>query len=58
MYFIQQKQSGNELPLNLTPQMVPPTLRPKPLIGIDSHALVRLDFKILIFNSYLIFTLN
>ncbi len=52
MYFITQKQSGNELPLNLTPQMVPPTLRPKPLIGIDSHALVCLDLKILIFNNY------
>jgi hypothetical protein len=58
MYFIQQKQSGNELPLNLTPQMVPPTLRPKPLIGIDSHALVCLDLKILIFNNYSILTLN
>ncbi|CAG2162616.1 unnamed protein product [Oppiella nova] len=35
MYFVAQKQMGLELPQNLSPDMIPPTLRPKP-IGIDS----------------------
>ena len=29
-YFIKQKQNGFELPIQLAPHMVPPTLRPKP----------------------------
>ncbi|CAG2116772.1 unnamed protein product, partial [Medioppia subpectinata] len=35
MYFVTQKQMGLELPQNLSPDMIPPTLRPKP-VGIDS----------------------
>ncbi|XP_054161336.1 epidermal growth factor receptor substrate 15-like 1 [Oppia nitens] len=35
MHFIKQKQIGLELPQVLSPEMIPPTLRPKP-IGIDN----------------------
>lgn len=39
MYFIKQKQMGHELPLNLSAEMVPPTLRPKPSVGSVENAL-------------------
>ncbi|XP_017461251.1 PREDICTED: epidermal growth factor receptor substrate 15-like 1, partial [Rhagoletis zephyria] len=36
-YFIKQKQSGLELPMQLAPHMVPPTLRPKPTESTSSE---------------------
>lgn len=36
-YFIKQKQSGLELPMQLAPHMVPPTLRPKSTVGEPFH---------------------
>lgn len=35
MYLVQQKLQGIELPANLMPEMVPPTLRPKPASEIS-----------------------
>lgn len=31
-YLIQQKQNGHEIPAKLLPNMIPPTLRPKPMV--------------------------
>merc|ERR1712130_580423 len=33
MYLVQQKQAGKDPPAQLTPDMVPPTMRPKPADG-------------------------
>ena len=33
MYLVQQKQAGKDPPAQLTPDMVPPTMRPKPVDG-------------------------
>lgn len=33
MYLVQQKQAGKDPPAALTPDMVPPTMRPKPAGG-------------------------
>lgn len=39
-YFIQHKQNGQELPAKLLPNMIPPTLRPKPLVMIQTPYLM------------------
>ena len=42
MYLIEQKLQGVELPTTLPPEMVPPTMRPKP--GVDGTPPVRQKF--------------
>lgn len=51
-YFIKQKQSGLELPMQLAPHMVPPSLRPKPTVSSQSNniiAVLSLHFGTIIF---------
>lgn len=47
-YFIKQKQSGLELPMQLAPHMVPPSLRPKPTVS--SERSIVLEFLYLKFG--------
>jgi hypothetical protein len=36
MHFVNEVKKGHDLPRTLTPEMIPPTLRPKPVSGSES----------------------
>lgn len=52
MYLIQQKLQGIELPATLFPEMIPPTLRPKPASEISQVYVYQLYF-VLVFHKTL-----
>lgn len=41
MYFVNLHKMGYELPTALLPEMIPPTLRPKPTAGLETTTSVR-----------------
>lgn len=49
MYFVKQNKAGTELPSTLLPEMIPPTLRPKPGMGWDTNIMVIHFFSIFLF---------